>query len=93
MFRIMEQETGALFRELNTAETSAVNSALYHRKLADTDEFPEEILGDTKVDASQYLSAWTKRHNREHRTLHNTDSAKKTPLERMLNGTLKIEVS
>ena len=89
----MEQETGALFRELGAKETSAINSALYNRKLAYTDPFSKEILGDNKVDASQYLAAWIKRHDLEHRELNSTDSTKKTPLGRLLNGTLKIEVS
>ena len=91
--RIMEQETGALFRELIAPESSAVDSALYDRKLADTGLFPEEILGDSKVDASQYLTAWIERHDLDHRTSHNTHSTKKTPLDRLLNGTLKIQVS
>ena len=93
MTRIMEQETGALFRELIAPEPSAIDSALYDRKLANTGLFPEEILGGEKVDASQYLTAWIKRHDLEHRTLESTDSTKKTPLGRLLNGTLKIEVS
>ncbi|CAF9941012.1 MAG: hypothetical protein HETSPECPRED_002842 [Heterodermia speciosa] len=89
----MEQETGALFRELIAPESSAVDSALYDRKLADTGLFPEEILGDSKVDASQYLTAWIERHDLDHRTSHNTHSAKKTPLDRLLNGTLKIQIT
>ena len=93
MIRIMEQETGALFRELNIPESSAINSALYDRKLADTGLFPEEIMGDSKVDASQYMTAWIKRHDLDHRQSHSTDSTKKTPLGRLLKGTLKTEVS
>ena len=89
----MEQETGALFRELCAQESPAIDSELYHRKLADTDPLPREILGDGKVDASQYLTTWIKRHDLEHRTLHSTDSTQKTPLGKLLNGTLKIQVS
>ncbi|KAL8792267.1 MAG: hypothetical protein Q9195_005146 [Heterodermia aff. obscurata] len=90
---IMEQETGALFRELIAPDSSAIDTSLYDRKLGDTGLFSEEILGDSKVDASQYLTAWIERHDLEHRTLHSIDSTKQTPLGELLNGTLKIEIT
>lgn len=88
----MEQETGALFRELSGPGEATVNSSLYQRKLAHESKTSQEALGGLKVDASPCLNEWIKRHNEEHE-LHRLSPTPKAPLQKLLKGKVKFSVS